>query len=298
VFAAWQASPAQDHHMTPIEHISDTARWVAVYRAMETERPDALFHDPFAAKLAGDRGQTIVDGMKQGRSIAWAMIVRTAVFDEIILNRIRTGQVDVVLNLAAGLDARAWRMPLPATLRWIDVDLPGILDYKAEMLRNEKPVCRYEAIRADLTDAVRRQALFSQIGGASSRVLVVTEGLLIYLTAEQVGELARDLHQPASFTWWLIDLANPRLLAMMQKSWGKNVAAGNAPFQFAPAEGTKFFERFGWREAEFRSGMEEARRLDREMKGMWFWRLIGGLYPKRIREEFRRMNGYVLLERA
>jgi O-methyltransferase involved in polyketide biosynthesis len=36
-----------------IEHISDTARWVAFYRAMETERPDAIFRDPFARQLAG-----------------------------------------------------------------------------------------------------------------------------------------------------------------------------------------------------------------------------------------------------
>ena len=210
----------------------------------------------------------------------------------------RNGTVDVVVNLAAGLDARAWRMPLPRALRWIDVDLPDILDYKVDMLRDERPVCQYEAIRADLTDASKRRALSSQIGSAASRVLVVTEGLLIYLTADQVGELARDLHGPSSFAWWLIDLATPRLLAMMQKSWGKSVRAGNAPFQFAPAEGTKFFEPFGWREAEFRSGMDEARRLHREMKGMWFWRAVARLFPKKTQVELRRMNGFVLLERS
>jgi methyltransferase (TIGR00027 family) len=282
--------------MAQIENISDTARWVAVYRAMETERTDAIFRDPFAARLAGERGQSIVDTMKQGRQMAWAMIVRTAIFDEIILERVRSGGVDTVLNLAAGLDARAWRMPLPASLRWIDVDLPEILDYKVDMLRDEKPVCQYEAIHADLTDPARRQALFAQVGAESSRVLVVTEGLLIYLTAEQVGTLANDLHAAPSFTWWLMDLANPRLLKMMQKSWGKNVAAGNAPFQFAP-ESTKFFEPFGWRELTFRSAMDEARRLKREMRGMWFWRFVGNLYPKRIREDFRRFNGFYVLER-
>ena len=284
--------------MTQIENISDTARWVAVYRAMETERADAIFRDPFAARLAGERGQSIVDSMKQGRALAWAMIVRTAIFDEIILDRVRNGRVDVVVNLAAGLDARPWRMPLPRTLRWIDVDLPGILDYKVDMLRDEKPACQYEAIRVDLTDAGKRQALLSQIGSTASRTLVVTEGLLIYLTAEQVGELARDLHAPPSLQWWLIDLANPRLLAIMQKFWGTSVRAGNAPFQFAPAEGTKFFEPYGWREAQFRSGMEEARRLQREMKGMWVWRTIAKLSPKKSQAEFRRMNGFVLLERV
>jgi methyltransferase (TIGR00027 family) len=283
--------------MAQIENISDTARWVAVYRAMETERKDAVFRDPFAARLAAERGQSIVDTMKHGRKMAWAMIVRTAIFDEIILDRVRNGRVDTVLNLAAGLDARAWRMPLPPSLRWIDVDLPGILDYKLDMLRDEKPVCNYEAIRVDLTDAARRQALFAQVGAQSSRVLVVSEGLLIYLKAQQVEQLARDLHAVPSFTWWLFDLANPRLLAIMQKSWGKNVAAGNAPFQFAPSESTKFFEPFGWRELSFRSAMEEARRLRREMKGMWFWRFLSNFYPRRIREDFKRFNGFVLMER-
>src|SRR5215217_4360610 len=138
--------------MAEIEHISDTARWVAVYRAMETERPDAIFRDPFAARLAGEKGRAIVDSMKQGRAMAWAMIVRTAVFDEIILERVRNGNADVVLNLAAGLDARPWRMPLPPALRWIDVDLPGILDHKTDAMKNEKPVCRYEAVSLDLQD--------------------------------------------------------------------------------------------------------------------------------------------------
>lgn len=96
-----------------IENVSDTARWVAVYRAMETARPDALFRDPYADRLAGEQGRRIVDEMKSGRTMAWAMIVRTAVMDELIMDRVKQGGVDMVLNLAAGLDTRAWRMSLP-----------------------------------------------------------------------------------------------------------------------------------------------------------------------------------------
>lgn len=283
--------------MSKIENVSDTARWVAVYRAMETARPDAIFRDPFAARLAGERGQAIVDTMRRGRATAWAMIVRTAVFDEIILDRVNAG-VDVVLNLAAGLDARAWRLPVPPTLRWVDVDLPGILDYKLETLRDEKPVCRYEAVRLDLRDAARRQALFAQLGSESSRVLVVTEGLLIYLTPEQVAGLARDLHEPASFRWWLVDLASPRLLKMMKKYWGRNLEAGNAPFQFGPADGSKFFEASGWRESQYRATIDEARRLHREMPMMWLWRGLARIRSRAAREEMARFSGYVLLDRV
>lgn len=281
-----------------IEHISDTARWVAVYRAMETERGDALFHDPYARRLAGARGEEIVNTLKRGRSTAWAMIVRTQVFDEIILRAVANNNVDLVVNLAAGLDARPWRLALPATLRWVDVDLPDILRYKRETIGDAAPRCRYEAVATDLTDAPTRQALISQLGRESRHALVVTEGLLIYLTAEQVGALATDLHAAPSFRDWLVDLASPRLLKYMLRSWGRAAAAGNAPFRFAPAESTAFFQRFGWREREFRSSLDEARRLRREMPGAAFFRLIARLYSARLREEFRRMSGIVLLERA
>ena len=50
----------------------------------------------------------------------------------------------MVVNLAAGLDARPYRMDLPRALQWIEVDLPGILDHKEELLRDEKPVCQLD----------------------------------------------------------------------------------------------------------------------------------------------------------
>ncbi len=281
----------------PIENVSDTARWVAVYRAMESERPDALFRDPFARQLAGEKGGEIVRTMKDGHTMAWAMIVRTQVFDEIIMAEVATDGVDLVLNLAAGLDARPWRLELPPSLQWVDVDLPEILRYKLETLGDAKPKCRYEAFETDLTDAVARRALFDRIGAQAHRVLVVTEGLLIYLSDADVGALASDLHASPAFARWVIDLANPRLLKMMMKSWGKAVASGNAPFKFAPANGTNFFRDFGWEERAFYSTMEEAERLDRQMKMMWLWKFLGRFYPERMREEFRRMSGVVVLER-
>ena len=282
----------------PIEHISDTARWVAFYRALESERRDALFNDPFARRLAGAKGEEIVEGLERGRAMAWAMVVRTAVFDEIILRTIEREQVDLVVNLAAGLDARPWRLRLPPALRWVDVDLPAILDYKRTALGDAKPVCVYEAISADLTDAAVRDALIARLGAESTRALVISEGLLIYLTPEQVGALSAALGSVPSFQWWLIDIAGPRILEIMRKSWGKAAARGNAPFQFAPAEGTEFFRRFGWRELEFRSSWEESHLLRREMRWSWLWRLMSRFAPQAKRDEIHRMSGYALLGRA
>jgi methyltransferase (TIGR00027 family) len=281
-----------------IQHVSDTARWVALYRAMESERPDALFRDPYARRLAGERGERILDAVPKGRAWAWPMIVRTAVMDELILRAIERDGVSAVLNLAAGLDTRPYRLPLARSLRWIEADFPDVIAYKQEQLKGERAAPALEQVGIDLTDVARRRALLGQIGAAAQQVLVVSEGLLIYLTPDQVATLADDLHAVPSFCWWLLDLATPRLLKMMEKNWGRAVAAGNAPFQFAPAEGTRFFEPHGWGEAEFRSTWEEANRLNRaDVPLAWLWRLLGRLSSAKRREEMRRMSGIALLQR-
>jgi methyltransferase (TIGR00027 family) len=279
-----------------IENISDTARWVAVYRAMETERPDAHFRDPYARRLAGERGESIVRSLKSGRSHAWAMITRTAVLDEMISKIIARDGTDLVLNLAAGLDTRPYRLELPASLRWVDVDLPGILDYKREQLAAERPRCRLETVALDLTDIHARRALFARLGAEARRVLVVTEGLLVYLTAEQVAGLATDLHTPPSFGVWLAEIASPRVLKYMQRRYGKVLKQGNSPMQFAPAEGPAFFAPFGWKLAEFRSMLDESRRLNREMQLAWLWRLMA--VTKKQRREWQRASGVLELQRT
>lgn len=281
----------------PVTHVSDTALWVAMYRAMESERPDALFRDRFARTLAGQRGAEILDAIPKGRQFAWPMIVRTAVMDELIRDTIREHGVDTVLNLAAGLDARPYRLALPQALKWVDADLPHMLAYKEEKLRAERPVCSLEFAKVDLTSEPERRALFQRVGAGARQAMVITEGLLVYLAPEQVASLARDLHAQPGFRWWLLDLGSPALLKFIEKSWGKTLSAGGAPFRFAPAEGTAFFQPHGWNEVGYRSIFEESIRLNRSFPMARFWHWVMWFYPKKKREEARRFSGVVLLER-
>ncbi len=278
-----------------VTQVSDTARWVAMYRAMESERLDALFHDPWARKLAGPEGVAILRSIPKGRATAWPMIVRTHVMDELILRLIRQDGIDTVLNLASGLDVRAYRLPLPPSLRWIEVDLPDVLTYKQGVLAGERPGCALEYAPTDLTNDSARHELFHRVGASATRTLVITEGLIVYLQREQVARLATDLGAQPSFCSWLIDLASPDLLKRLNKTWGK--ALQRAPLIFGPEEGTQFFEPYGWHEVEYRSIFEESLRLKRTMRFARFFQLLGRLYPKKTQARFRRMSGIVLLGR-
>lgn len=255
-----------------IRNVSDTARWVAVYRARETERPDALFRDPFARRLAGERGEQIANSMPLGRDNAWSMITRTCLIDELIQDQVRDG-VDTVVNLAAGLDSRPYRMKLPPALRWVEVDLPEILSYKEEILRDDKPVCSLERIRLDLSNTVARRELFAALAAKSQKTLLITEGLLIYLTAEDVAGLAADLAAPPSFKLWILDIASPGLLKMLAKRMSRHLSEA-APFKFAPPEGPNFFRPHGWDAVIVHSLLKNAARLKRLSLMMRFFALL------------------------
>ena len=283
---------------TPIKNVSDTAYWVAYYRAMETERKDAHFRDPYAKPLAGALGENIVRTMPRGRSYAWPMIVRTAVMDEIVERSVREQGTDVVLNLACGLDARPYRLDLPASLHWIEVDLPAMIDAKQTVLASATPKCRLESVRMDLADRAARQALFARVATMGKRVFVVSEGLLIYLAPDDVAALADDLHAPANFAEWMFDLASPALLKMMMKNIGKSVAAGGAPFLFAPAESVGFFAPHGWTELEYRNTWVEAQRLKRTPPGAWIFGLMARFAPPKRKVEFARFSGIVRVGRG
>jgi methyltransferase (TIGR00027 family) len=234
--------------------------------------------------------------MPSGQSMSWPLVVRTAVMDEIIMRSVYAG-VRTVLNLAAGLDTRPYRLALPAELNWLHVDMPEMTDYFSAEMQQLTPRCRLTMIGADLRNADKRHEVFAR-AAALGEVLVITEGLLIYLESAQVAALARDLHDVARAKWWLMDLASPMLLKFLEKQWAPKLRESNAPFLFGPAENTAFFSPFGWREAEFRSTWDESFRLHRTMRGARLWRLLFKLQSTKRREAGRRMSGIALLQRS
>jgi methyltransferase (TIGR00027 family) len=245
-----------------IRNISDTAAWVAIYRAMETERPDPVFRDPYARRLAGSRGEEIMQKIKFAKKHAWSYTARTYLIDKYITQEVAAG-TDMVVNLAAGLDTRPYRMSLPPTLQWIEIDLPDLIAYKEEILRGEKPVCKLERVRLDLSDTTARRALFAELGRRAKRVMVVSEGLIVYLTADEVCELGRDLAAQPSFQRWATDLISPALLKMLQKQIGSPLSQAGAPLKFAPQDGAAFFTTCGWKPLEVQSMLHTAAKLKR-----------------------------------
>lgn len=277
-----------------ITHIADTALWVATYRALESQRPDALFHDPLADRLAGNRGRIIAATMPYPQVIAWTLAIRTAAIDTLITHAISLG-IDTVVNLGAGLDTRPYRMPLPPALRWIEVDFPDIVGYKAGMLAGHTPVCQLETVAADLSDLALRRSIFERIGSEAHKALIVTEGVIAYLTAADAAILSRDLFNSPTFQYWIQDYYQggthrwaPRRMRHLLRE---------TPFRFEEKDWLSFFTQQGWRILENRYRWQESERLHRPFPFVFPWSVIMLLLPEKALEVWRRASGYVMYEK-
>jgi O-methyltransferase involved in polyketide biosynthesis len=106
-----------------IRHVSDTAFWVASFRALEGTTHQCRIQrsgvrDPYRVSAAVPSHVPCRAALTE-----WGVIIRTSAIDRLISEALAAG-VDTVLNLGAGLDSRPYRMILPASLRWVELDFP------------------------------------------------------------------------------------------------------------------------------------------------------------------------------
>jgi methyltransferase (TIGR00027 family) len=238
-----------------IQHTSESALLTAGWRAMESSRSDALFHDPLAAGLAGERGLRIARTRPDG---AWVVAIRTGLIDAFLHSAISSG-IDTVINLGAGMDTRPYRMRLPPSLHWVEVDHPSLIESKNAQLSTEVPACSIERVGLDLADRDVRRELFDRIWTTSTRAMVLTEGVLGALSVDEAGGLADDLRARPGCESWVIDYFSPRLL----RAYQKHQPHPKVPVRFDPPRWETFFTEHGWRIKEIRFLGEESERLHR-----------------------------------
>ena len=282
------------HTTANIHHVSDTALWVAAYRAKETNRSDAIFQDPFAAVLAGERGELIAKNMGYSPMMSWIMVIRTSAIDRLILNAIHDG-VETIVNLGAGLDTRPYRMDLPSQLTWIEVDFSNMIEYKREKLAGESAKCQLQHVALDLTNQYERLVLFSTINASAKNILVITEGVIPYLKEEEVVMLAKDILSFSNFQYWIQDF-HTRGLNNWPKIWNKKLES--APFQFSTKDWFGFFKPLGWKVQEVITAIDEAKRIGRPFPYRFPLNFIFRFLPKFTENKLQKITGYVLLTRA
>ncbi|MGY2062070.1 class I SAM-dependent methyltransferase, partial [Nocardia gipuzkoensis] len=186
-----------------------TARLTAAMRAAESARPDRLFDDPFAARLAGAAGEELLDqlGMRDSPIIP----VRTRYFDDAIIETMADGIRQLVL-VAAGMDTRGYRLGLPGDTVLFELDRPDLLHLKTRLLGTAIPSGTRHPVGVDLvTDFITP---LTHAGFRTDQPTCwLVEGLTQYLTESDAHRLIdRVSRHSAPGSHLLIDFVGTSLL--------------------------------------------------------------------------------------
>jgi methyltransferase (TIGR00027 family) len=252
---------------TDMTGVGLTSRWVAANRALETERPEPLYRDPFARELAGEAGFEMLFGMRAVLGMSGYtgpdpfLTIRTKFFDDALLAAVRDTAIDQVVILAAGMDARAFRLKWPRDVTVFEVDRDDVFTHKAEILHRlgSTPTCARRVVLEDLAGGWTN-ALASAGFDRTRPAAFLAEGLLYYLDEAAVGSLFGSLAESAATGSWLgLDAMSPDVLTTpFMAGYLNRLAELGCPWRSAMADPDAFLAAHGWRSTCVLPGEPEA----------------------------------------
>ena len=240
--------------------LASTARWIAAARAHESRREDWLFHDPWAAALAGAEGEAWIASRGDTPSLQ-VIAIRARFFDEFLERATGGGGVRQVVLLGAGFDTRAYRLSWPAGTKLFELDRPEVLVEKEQVMRAEgaRPACERHVIGADLARPFG-EALDESGFRRHQPSCWLLEGFLVYLptpTVLEVLDSVTALATPGSLVGF--DLPNTITLThAWTRAWVEMQAAQGAAFLGTMDDPRAMVAERGWTAAAVQAGDKDA----------------------------------------
>lgn len=188
--------------MEPTIKISGTAQNVAAYRALESAKAvrERLFNDPYAPRFLPAWQRAIVMLSRAPGVRSWiesyldslapgartSAIARTRLIDDRLRGDVTAGTRQIVI-LGAGYDCRAFRLPELAAATVFEVDRPAMVELKAKLLGDERPLARLARVPVDFLKDDLTARLLAAGYDTSLRTTFVWEGVTNYLDAPSVA---------------------------------------------------------------------------------------------------------------
>jgi methyltransferase (TIGR00027 family) len=237
-----------------MEAVSYTAQWTAAARALESERNDRIFNDPYARGLAGPTGFTLLERYAGAGTVPF-LAVRTKYLDNAALEAVAKHSARQVVFVAAGMDTRAWRLPWPGGTEVYELDRPALLRAKAQMMEGSPlpPGRQRHPVAVDLAGDWAADLTGSGFRTDEPTVWVM-EGLLFFLPEQAVrGLLAALLGLSGPGSVLAGDMASRASLTNpLARGFLTALQEDGAPWVFGSDEPEAFLASCGWQALEVR----------------------------------------------
>ena len=155
-----------------------------------------ILNDPSAEKIWKEEAFPI-RGKSRSKWLAYNMAMRARVFDAWTDNMLQRNKDALVVHIGCGLDSRYRRVKTHCS-DWIDCDLPDVIGIRRKYFQENE---RYHMLALDASRP-------EQIGllPDCDTVIVVLEGLSMYLTGSQVRGLLQALDEKYGEVHILMDV--------------------------------------------------------------------------------------------
>ena len=170
--------------------------FIPLYGKAFVSRKNIILEDPTAEKIWDAEGFPL-HGKSKSKWLAYNMAMRARVFDDWTDSMLEKHPDAIVLHIGCGLDSRCKRIKQSFNL-WLDCDLPDVIAIRRNYYEESE---NYRMISLDAANSAQVAALPD-----NQTVIVVLEGLSMYLTNKQLRGFLRTLQEKYSHLHILMDI--------------------------------------------------------------------------------------------
>ncbi len=208
-----------------ISGVPETMLQTMYARAVSSQKSGHKFYDGKAIEMAEalhyDFSKAEKDAMMSS-----GVLARTLLLDKMVGEFVRQNPHGTVVNIACGLDTRFYRVD-NGTIWWYNLDLPETIAVRRRFLQEEG---RVQMIAKSAMDP----SWAKQVDATGGNVLVIIEGLTMYLTENDVARMLRIIGRRFSRVKIFLEFMNPWIVRHVRE---KSIEASQAKFTWGVGSG-------------------------------------------------------------
>lgn len=211
-----------------LQGVPETMLQTLYARAAHSKRSDHKFYDAKAIEIVKKMEYDFSKAEKD-TAMSAGVIARTILLDQMVSDFIRKNPRGTVVNIACGLDTRFYRLD-NGSIRWYNLDLPETIAVRRRFLTETG---RVSLIAKSAMD----ESWADDVEETGEKVLVVAEGLVMYLTEADVKQILSIVNRRFRNVEVIVETMNPWIMKHIRE---KSIEASHARFTWGLKSGKDF----------------------------------------------------------
>jgi methyltransferase (TIGR00027 family) len=236
--------------------VSKTAYYCCGIRMQDAESEKPLIGDKYAKLLLGKEGVDYWQEFKEFEKPNASNLARHYIIDNHVKKLLQDHPGSTIIIIGAGFDSRAYRF---TSGKWIEIDEPAIIEYKNQKLPVEECSNKLERIAIDFEKEKLRDKLAPY--AQQPNVIIIIEGVLLYLNASQKNELLQTLTTLFPKHILFCDLMTKKFFNKLGKSIHEKLSAHGSSFADMIDHPNKIFLEYDYQQMEVISTIKTAIKL-------------------------------------